>query len=59
MDDWMRDVDDLQTLLMNKNVLLQREIDILTSQQQEDILKIDKAAVDFGRSSAQINDVET
>lgn len=58
MDDWMRNINDLQSLLMNKNEFLQCEIDRLTSQQQADKMKIDKAAAAAGRSSAQIMDMK-
>lgn len=46
MDEWMKNVNDLHSILMNKNELLQKEVNRLSSQQQEDKLKIDKTFQD-------------
>lgn len=58
MDDWTRDVNDSQSLLMNKNELLQQEIDRLNSQKQEDKRKIEKAAAAFRISSDHMMEIQ-
>ena len=58
MDDWMRNVNEIQSLLMNKNDMLQQEINKLSSHQKEDKLKLDKTAATVERSSAHIMDIK-
>ena len=58
MDDWMRNLNDIQYLLMNKNDMLQQEINKLSSHQKGDKLKLDKTAATVERSSAHIMDIK-
>ena len=58
MDEWMKNVNDLHSILMNKNELLQQEVNRLSSQQQEDKLKIEKTAAIVGRSNSHIMDIK-
>ena len=58
MDDWMRNVNDIQSLLMNKNEMLQQEINKLSSHQKEDRMRLDKTSATVERSSAHIMDIK-
>ena len=58
MDDWMRNLNDIQSLLMNKNEMLQQEINKLSSHQKEDRLRLDKTSATVERSSAHIMDIK-
>ena len=58
IDDWMRNVNDIQSLLMNKNEMLQQEINKLSSHQKEDRLRLGKTSATVERSSAHIMDIK-